>query len=72
MPPKPKRKTYTVGLAVTLWLDYEMQADSLTDALTKASELNPNDVCSTDLTLNDHMLKIMGVSDSSALDRLFE
>lgn len=72
MPPKPKRKTYTVGLVVTLWLDYETQADSMADALVKARELKPDDVCSTDLALNDKVLKIVGVSDSSALDRLFE
>lgn len=56
-----KRKRFTVQVRLDLWLDYEILAENMEDALAQARELKPRDIAEYPTPANDEEIKITGV-----------
>lgn len=58
---KKKRKKFTVQVEIKVWLDTEVLAYDLEDALAQGRELKPRDVIEYEGCANDEEIKIVGV-----------
>lgn len=62
MSEKKKRKRFNVQVKIDLFMDHELLAESLEDALAQAKELRADDVLDIQMSLmNDAEIKVVGV-----------